>query len=628
MITSILLGIVSWLVTFVVIKCLLPLGVLFFNTIVDSRFTNFNEITTIISTLFDIDNPDALGNIITGIAITLLMITMIYAIIKSMSATITGKEEENPLNIIGYTIFAAVGVIVYPILMSILTDFLNSFAQGSLIAGKISVDAFDYITSVAAKPMGADVILACIIIVAIVMTSFGAAITFIERYLSLAVYVVLGPICVAFYPNRDTRPVFNEWIKGLMSQCFAIILSMFFINLAGRAITNFGSKEYAGLDGSVLISLVIILVLLNFVKNSEKFAQQMGFRTMPNMDSARSFAGALGTTAALGIAATRFGGKIMQAREKQAIGEINTELRESRDASMLSKEEASDIKIDTINQRSGNREGFRNDLEANVSDRLVASQAKNTPLSKDIVPMSKEDYVSQQVAQTYSGNPNAKSFSIGEYNNFKSNTEKSYDAYKQSVQEKNEARSTVRDAFEEGTISQIDTKTFSEAFGLKEAGLEPQGDIDVFDNPELKESGQIGFEFSAYAENANGEMELGRYAGVAQIADNTQLSSQSNSLAGETTTNSLNNAQPTTNVEGMNNNNYETMIQNSPSSQTNMNTNVSTNINPNTTTYTRITPPKEQLTSYIGENRRIRNVNAGSLSVTKLKEEESAIFDD
>lgn len=115
--------------------------------------------------------------------------------------------------------------------------------------------------------------------VALMTTCITAAITYVERYLSFGLYLLLGPIAVSFGSSDTTKDVSKQWFMGIVSQfltCFVTLLvwRMFLARL---------------FYGWSFFGLAVCLGLLTIVKNSEKIINMLGLRTMANGDAANAF---------------------------------------------------------------------------------------------------------------------------------------------------------------------------------------------------------------------------------------------------------------------------------------------------------------------------------------------------
>lgn len=76
-----------------------------------------------------------------------------------------------------------------------ISTFLSLFSSNADIAGLTDVSIAALI-----KYIASDVI-SIIFIFTLFKDTFAVALTFVERIIQFAVYMLLGPICIAFYPK-------------------------------------------------------------------------------------------------------------------------------------------------------------------------------------------------------------------------------------------------------------------------------------------------------------------------------------------------------------------------------------------------------------------------------------------
>lgn len=130
------------------------------------------------------------------------------------------------------------------------------------------------------------------------------AIVFIERYLSFAFYILMGPLAVACNATTKTKSTYHDWLMGILSQFLTIFVSLAALRMylscwntwagtnpfndplkaAGEAVTGI-----VQINASVIIHYCVCLALVGLVTNSEKIVNALGFKTIMNGDTARSW---------------------------------------------------------------------------------------------------------------------------------------------------------------------------------------------------------------------------------------------------------------------------------------------------------------------------------------------------
>ena len=77
-----------------------------------------------------------------------------------------------------------------------------------------------------------------------------STLSYIERYLSLAITVYLGPIALAFYGSEETSNVTKDWVMSLIQQCIGIIVNIWMFAMAFEAMRwNYANYVNAGWTG-------------------------------------------------------------------------------------------------------------------------------------------------------------------------------------------------------------------------------------------------------------------------------------------------------------------------------------------------------------------------------------------
>lgn len=244
-------------------------------------------------------------SIFLAIGYSVLGILVLFSILKAMASPITGTQTKNPINylikgvVTMFVMMLIFGVGNYKGLINWAGEQMNTFMSWATTGflgsnGKLAITSESIVSQVKAATGDLSSILnftgdgkvsgiACIVFaIAICSGCIQAAITYVERYLSLALYLALGPICIGFSASDETKGTTLEWVKGVFSQFLTILVSvlcwrMFFVQVV---------KTWS------YFNLAICLAILALIKHSEKLVNMMGFRTMVSGEAARSFGGA------------------------------------------------------------------------------------------------------------------------------------------------------------------------------------------------------------------------------------------------------------------------------------------------------------------------------------------------
>ena len=283
----------------------------FVDVVIKGGFQNFTGLTTYLSSLVNsnIGEFPAIDLFLTIriIAFFIIALNMIVSGIRMMTASATGRAPESPVAFFARCAVAIIAIVLYPTIIDLVTKIMNAFLASPLFdvntAGSATFSAtsqangiFSTIENIADNGIGGVFISIAVAIVFLKDIAF-AAIIYIERYVSFALYLSLGPICIALYPSEAQKNVFGEWLKGILSQMFTILLSIMCITLFCRQVY---SMQYLDINTEIgvnkTVQLVFAMALLELVKNSEQIVNMFGFRTIPSGDTARMFlSGVAGT---------------------------------------------------------------------------------------------------------------------------------------------------------------------------------------------------------------------------------------------------------------------------------------------------------------------------------------------
>ncbi len=273
--------------------------------ITEGGFATFDGLTTFIQDLIATKHGTlALNTTLSAITIIVLAINIVFSGLKIMSAPATGKESESPHAFFVKVIISAILIFSYKYITNFVVDFLNAFTHNSLFSTEINFsdikglfgDAIlsnDVLTTdnISIDIIG-ELITYAVLYIMLFKDLLFSAIIYVERYLSFAVYLLLGPICFAMYPNESTKNVTQEWIKGIFSQLMVMVLSMFLFRLFFLQLYLMTNNSNAGAIGATDIARgIVLIVLLNILKDSEQLVNMLGLRTIPSGDTAKSFVG-------------------------------------------------------------------------------------------------------------------------------------------------------------------------------------------------------------------------------------------------------------------------------------------------------------------------------------------------
>lgn len=242
----------------VILSVILGIGkMLYTNIIVEGGIMDFETLTNGIGSIF-LNQGINMSNIIYTVALFTAFLAILASGIKMLTSTVGGKEQDSPIQLFIRIIITAVllGGYVYiskgitqlagGILNSAKIFSLQGMSWDDLSAGfnammsnAMDLDtSFDW-SSVDANAKAAltmfgnffasDVIL-LIFEFTLLKDFLGATLSFVERFIQLCVYIVLGPIFIAFYPYKETSNVTKEWFMGLLSQILVIYVSCFVFN--------------------------------------------------------------------------------------------------------------------------------------------------------------------------------------------------------------------------------------------------------------------------------------------------------------------------------------------------------------------------------------------------------------
>lgn len=238
-----------------------------------------------------------------------------------------------------------------------------------------------------------------VLLISVLLGIVGAALTYVERIISFALSIIVGPICVAFYANAETEETAKNWAMSILTQFLAILLSLVlwnaFIIKLGDAFSDSSSFSFS-LDENfgysiTLLHYAVAIALLGLIKNSEKILNSFGLRTVSLGDSARM--------AATGLAAT-FSGLMLAGRAFRSYrGSIGAGKKEENIVSPY--DEMNNLDVSKNESLSGKGLGT-----ASIKDYMF----NLTPAS------AKRESIAQLEARNNLLDPNKTTFSADEFN--------------------------------------------------------------------------------------------------------------------------------------------------------------------------------------------------------------------
>ena len=142
----------------------------------------------------------------------------------------------------------------------------------------------------------------------ILASVISGAISILERTVTIVIYLLLGPIAIAFYTSKITAQATIEWLKGLVIQYLVLDISIIVWGLAIGKLQEFFNDIFVQIDISTLTNIwtaekyiagirsgAVAIVLFSIAGNTEEIFGSLGFKMMSGLDSARIIGGGLNT---------------------------------------------------------------------------------------------------------------------------------------------------------------------------------------------------------------------------------------------------------------------------------------------------------------------------------------------
>ena len=264
-----------------------------------------------------IPGANQLGTIMVAIGWILLIGTFLSEIISSLSAPIFGKEVKiSPLQLVlKFIIYCIIfwssqelvkyfmEYVANPIFVS-WKSFVNGWHNGIISTALNTVfnDLYSTINFIDIENWVKSLISfswiwALIFSVIIGYNVFMAAFNMVERFLCLMIYYYMAPVAIALGFSDERSEMCKQYFMTMIAQVLAIGLNYTIFALGMIKIAEFSDLHGTGFLSGSLKNFVMATVLFSIAKNSEKILNQFNLRSLPTMDSARSFA--MGATGAL-----------------------------------------------------------------------------------------------------------------------------------------------------------------------------------------------------------------------------------------------------------------------------------------------------------------------------------------
>lgn len=255
----------------------------------------WSAIKSIISPIMGEDQPNAANIIIRG-AFTIVLIVFFYANTYEGNQLVTRQYIGSSLEEIwsgdGFRLGGFISMIgkLFGLILHTISERFSTYVDVDIIpnfslTGNLGNDASHSLAL-------------CVLTASLLTSVLGAAMAILERIISLAITVLMGPICIAMYASPSTADTFKQWFLSLLTQFLALLMSMILW-------ISFIEQMNVAFNNASIFSIALTIVILSLVKNSEKILNTFGLRTMNVGDSARAIGAGFGVlTAGAGLAMT------------------------------------------------------------------------------------------------------------------------------------------------------------------------------------------------------------------------------------------------------------------------------------------------------------------------------------
>lgn len=317
-----------------------------------TSFSTSGNLLTIFEKLFTDNNLKFgvnIAQLFMVVAYVGIILFTMFELLNSMIAGLQGEKAENPLKVLArgvVTIFLELLIFGNPFgKAGVLSDTGSWFnvgtnGQGSLIAtfgalmsqllnllygtgATMSYSGLGKFTATNDMPM---LIILIILQISLFKNIVQAAIVFVERYLTFAIYILIGPVAVATNASTKTKTSFHDWLVGIISQFLAIFVCLMAFRMyiscwsaKGQAVLQSVFDIKKGFPVDVLLHYCICLALVGLVSNSEKIVNALGFKTIATGDTARAFATG---ARSVGMAWRMTGGRALAGLARTGVGNL------------------------------------------------------------------------------------------------------------------------------------------------------------------------------------------------------------------------------------------------------------------------------------------------------------------
>lgn len=249
---------------------------------------------------------DSVGWGVFAVCIAIMVANLFYA-------PISGDKSKHPLKVIIRIFIFALLLITWKkianILLNSFSDVMSLFSSDvndmlSSVGNATSIDSpelnipFFMLPKKVAKFVNElfseesiDYVLNAVVMVTVAVTLIQASLAYVERYITLIFYMYIGAPFIAIGTNDESFNITKDWVKGIFTQMLGLLLSTSTILMAFKfmftRIPNEIPEDVA--TNTALFSMAMSVVFLTFSKNSEKYLNMVGLKTMPNGNLANSF---------------------------------------------------------------------------------------------------------------------------------------------------------------------------------------------------------------------------------------------------------------------------------------------------------------------------------------------------
>lgn len=170
------------------------------------------------------------------LSILFLILLGAYSFFKSMVASDT-RDAQSPLEIVKRIVIALVFMIVFIAVFfefdghePLIYRFMETF-KGLVDVGDKLDNTANNIKPYISDNVFSGYILTCILGFMLAKGCIVASFTFVERIVTLIIFVSFGPMAIATYASKDSEEIFKKWLKTIVGTILAIVLSMFLFRL-------------------------------------------------------------------------------------------------------------------------------------------------------------------------------------------------------------------------------------------------------------------------------------------------------------------------------------------------------------------------------------------------------------